>query len=86
MRGELEKAIQEFEDDAYHRNMRPKISEEAKAIALASMKEKLERATGPECKWCEIFRKNKGWSAYVGDGRYEHIKYKFCPVCGRMID
>ena len=71
MRGELEKAIQEFEDDAYHRNMRPKISEEAKAIALASMKEKLERATGPECKWCEIFRKNKGWSAYVGDGTHQ---------------
>ena len=46
----------------------------------------LERATGPECKWCEIFRKNKGWSVYVGDGRYEHVKYKFCPVCGRMID
>ena len=84
--GELEKAIQEFEDNAYHRDMHPEISEEAKAIALASMKEKLERATGPECEWCETFRKNNGWSVYVGDGRYEHIKYKFCPVCGQTVD
>lgn len=37
----LEEAIQEFKDNAFHPSMKPDISDEAKAIALRAMYDKL---------------------------------------------
>lgn len=37
---DLQKAIQEFEDEAYHKSLHPEISDHAKTVALASMIEK----------------------------------------------
>ncbi len=35
---EIEKAIQEFEDNAYHNSLHPEISEKSKAVALAALR------------------------------------------------
>ena len=40
---DLENAIQEFEDNAYHPSMKPTISVESKAVALAALREKAAR-------------------------------------------
>lgn len=40
-RMELDEAIQEFEDNVFHSNMKPEISDKAKVVALKCMLEKL---------------------------------------------
>ena len=37
---DLQKAIQEFEDEAYHKRRHPEISDQSKTVALATMIEK----------------------------------------------
>lgn len=37
---DLQKAIQEFEDEAYHKRLHPEISDQSKTVALATMIEK----------------------------------------------
>lgn len=36
-------AYQEFFDNAFHRSIKPEISEEAKAVAMVSLQEKIDR-------------------------------------------
>ena len=40
---EIERAIQEFEDNAYHTSMKPTISEASKAVALRILRAELSR-------------------------------------------
>lgn len=39
----LEEAYQEFFDNAFHKSMKPDISDEAKDIAMIAIQEKIER-------------------------------------------
>ena len=40
---DIERAIQEFEDNAYHTSMKPTISEASKAVALRVLRAELSR-------------------------------------------
>jgi predicted RNA-binding Zn-ribbon protein involved in translation (DUF1610 family) len=56
---EIERAIQEFEDNAYHTSMKPTISEASKAVALRILRAELSRQenaplTCDGCKWHPI--------------------------------
>lgn len=42
-RSEIERAIQEFEDNAYHPSLKPEVSEESKAVALRALRAELTR-------------------------------------------
>ena len=53
---EIERAIQEFEDNAYHTSMKPTISEASKAVALRILRAELSRQenapmTCDGCRW-----------------------------------
>lgn len=39
---EIEAALQEFEDNAYHESLKPNISDKAKVIAMKALKDKLD--------------------------------------------
>lgn len=53
---EIEKAIQEFEDNAYHPSLKPDISDSAKAIALSAMKAQQHRQNKLYPVSMEVFR------------------------------
>ena len=92
---EIEKAIQEFEDEAYHHSLHPGISDAAKAVALAALREMQEQERGCEC--CkgngEIghqfdIRKEYGWHelyGYDSFGSECSATIYFCPMCGRPL-
>ena len=77
MISDLDCAIQEFEDEAYHHSAHPAISDKAKAIALAAMLEKqsLLRAGLNRELLLEISRA----AGYIHDDLV-------CPFCGDGLD
>ena len=87
---DLEKAIQEFEDNAYHESKKPEISVDSKVIALKSLQEKLEREKG--CKMCNS-NDLKGY--FINSDSYgmsiarriqsDYISLSYCPNCGRKL-
>lgn len=95
---EIEKAIQELEDEAYHHSLHPEISDTSKAVALAALREKLEKSEG--CDFCSTEYDREDWrdggahdfrldgdalcyfDAQLG---WEGMKVKFCPFCGRQL-
>ena len=50
---EIERAIQEFEDNAYHTSMKPTISEASKAVALRILRAELSRQENAPLTWNE---------------------------------
>ena len=53
---EIERAIQEFEDNAYHPSMKPKISDESKAVAIRVLRAELDREKNPlTCDGCRSY-------------------------------
>ena len=51
---EIERAIQEFEDNAYHTSMKPTISEASKAVALRILRAELSRQENAPLTWDEV--------------------------------
>ena len=51
---EIERAIQEFEDNAYHTSMKPTISEASKAVALRVLRAELSRQENAPMTWDEL--------------------------------
>jgi len=43
MQNDIEKAIEEFEDNAYHESLKPEISIKSKVLAMKALQEKQER-------------------------------------------
>lgn len=74
---DLDDAIQEFENEAYHHNLHPEISDKAKAVALAAMLEKqaVLRAGLHKELLLEICRA----AGHIHDEL-------FCPICGDGLD
>lgn len=50
---EIERAIQEFEDNAYHPSLKPEIGEKAKAVALRVLRDELARQDARPMTWNE---------------------------------
>lgn len=97
---DIEKAIQEFEDNAFHNSLKPTISEESKANALKALQEKAEREKG--CEYCEDEKsmptgnKNTGFylagealtytaQAAADDDFEDNTFVNYCPMCGRKL-
>ena len=72
---EIERAIQEFEDNAYHTSMKPTISEASKAVALRILRAELSRQENAPltCDGCRYLPAKYG---YIG-------KYYRCAECSR---
>ncbi len=76
---EIEKAIQEFEDEAYHHSLHPGISDAAKAVALAALLEKQERDKADKMKQLPVV----GAAPVVhGQWRDRNPFTSRCSVCG----
>ncbi len=91
---EIEKAIQEFEDNAYHNSLHPEISEKSKAVALATLL--AQRETGRndpltpeellemdgEPVWLVSSVDEPQWAIVVNDSYYHgKIVSFFCAGC-----
>jgi hypothetical protein len=50
---EIERAIQEFEDNAYHPSLKPEIGEKAKAVALRVLRAEFARQDAKPLTWNE---------------------------------
>lgn len=55
----LEGAYQEFYDDAFHKSMKPDISDDAKSLAMVALLEKIERENPKPLTWDEMKRLNE---------------------------
>lgn len=61
---EIENAIQEFMDNAFHNSLKPDIGDKSKALAIVALKEKLEREN-PEPLTLERLREMDGQPVYI---------------------
>ena len=61
---EIERAIQEFEDNAYHTSMKPTISEASKAVALRILRAELSRHENSPLTWDEL-KAMQGKAVYI---------------------
>ena len=65
---EIERAIQEFEDNAYHTSMKPTISEASKAVALRILRAELSRQENAPLTWDELIAMD-GKPVFIVSGR-----------------
>ena len=93
---EIERAIQEFEDNAYHTSMKPTISEASKAVALRILRAELSRQENAPLTWEELVSMTRktvyivdrtddeksGW-AIVGK-QYIKIGLEFVTLCENL--
>ena len=69
---EIERAIQEFEDNAYHTSMKPTISEASKAVALRILRAELSRQENAPLTWDEVVAsEGKPVFIYGLEGEYD---------------
>lgn len=52
-------------------------------VALAALQEREERSKG--CERCQIFENDPQFLFSRGNGQYDEIMFKYCPVCGRKL-
>ena len=77
---EIERAIQEFEDNAYHTSMKPTISEASKAVALRILRAELSRQENAPltCDGCR--REDFQWvDECIGCVRQSHHEDRYEP-------
>ena len=77
---EIERAIQEFEDNAYHTSMKPTISEASKAVALRILRSELSRQENAPltCDGCR--REDFQWvDECIGCVRQSHHEDRYEP-------
>ena len=78
---EIERAIQEFEDNAYHTSMKPTISEASKAVALRILRAELSRQeNAPLTGGLQTIYFTPYSCEYCGD--HIAIGWSYCPECG----
>ena len=65
---EIERAMQEFEDNAYHTSMKPTISEASKAVALRILRAELSRQENAPLTWDELIAMD-GKPVFIVSGR-----------------
>lgn len=86
----IKAAVQEFEDEAFHHSMHPVISDTAKTIALAALREAETRRAGCADVAGEWIADGAngftfGFNCSVCKG-YETYRAKFCKDCGARMD
>ena len=93
---EIEKAMQEIEDMAYHPSMKTDITGESMATILQALQEKAEREDG--CEYCKEFKNlvslgtehrleigEDGIAIWKGVNLVDVFNINFCPMCGRKL-
>lgn len=58
--------------------------DDALVMAIAALREQEERSKG--CEWCWHFQSDPQYLVSRGDGMYEEVTFKLCPVCGRKLE
>lgn len=51
--------------------------------AISALQEREERSKG--CERCQIFENDPQFLFSRGNGQYDEIMFKYCPVCGRKL-
>lgn len=57
---------------------------DAMEMAIAALREQEERSKG--CEWCWHFQSDPQYLVSRGNGMYEEVTFKLCPVCGRKLE
>ena len=57
---------------------------EACVLAVAALREQEERSKG--CRWCWHFQNDPQYLVSKGNGMYDEVIFKFCPVCGKKLE
>ena len=80
---EIERAIQEFEDNAYHTSMKPTISEASKAVALRILRAELSRQENapPKCYECKNEADSWEWERCIWGDKSDRYEPKEEPTC-----
>ena len=77
---EIERAIQEFEDNAYHTSMKPTISEASKAVALRILRAELSRQENAPLTCDGCMREDFQWvDECIGCVRQSHHEDRYEP-------
>lgn len=53
---------------------------DAYALAVSALQERIDREKG--CERCQIFENDPQFLFSRGNGQYDEIMFKYCPVCG----
>nr|DAI03628.1 MAG TPA: NADH-PPase NADH pyrophosphatase zinc ribbon domain [Caudoviricetes sp.] len=51
--------------------------------AQVAIQERIDREMG--CRWCRPFEDDPQFLIGRGNGQYDELTFKFCPMCGRKL-